>query len=164
MTTVLYEIEQRVTTLYQVAEKRFARTFNKPYIRLDLTGKTAGQAWPTKNLLRFNQTLLLENRSHFLKHTVAHEVAHLLAYELFGHTIKAHGKQWQAIMTDLFKLPADRCHSYDTTAARRTRVWRYRCGCHNKVLELSTIRHNRIQKGAVYQCLQCRTPLHYMQA
>ncbi|MFK0573607.1 SprT family zinc-dependent metalloprotease [Endozoicomonas sp.] len=161
MTSDLHQLQQRVIELYAQAEKRLNRRFQKPYIRLDLKGQTAGQAWIEKRQLRFNPVLLNENRDHFLKQTVAHEVAHLLAYELYGPRIRAHGREWQSIMMAVFQLPADRCHSYDTQRSSR-RDWLYQCQCQGKTIPLGTTRHNRSQKGTVYLCTTCRAPLKYL--
>ncbi|WP_067522315.1 SprT family zinc-dependent metalloprotease [Endozoicomonas ascidiicola] len=156
----LHQIEQRVLELYQEAERFFQKSFKRPYIRLDLTGATAGQAWIEKHQLRFNKVLLQENREHFIQQTVAHEVAHLLAYDLFGPRIRAHGREWQGIMIKVFRLPADRCHSYDTGRSSR-RQWLYQCHCKGREIALSTVRHNRSQRGTIYLCTTCRGPLTY---
>ncbi|USE34938.1 SprT family zinc-dependent metalloprotease [Endozoicomonas sp. SCSIO W0465] len=157
----LHQIEQRILELYQEAESFFQKPFRKPYIRLDLTGETAGQAWIEKHQLRFNKVLLQENREHFIRQTVAHEVAHLLAYELFGPKIRAHGKEWHGIMARVFRLPADRCHRYDTGRSSR-KQWLYQCHCHGKTIHLSTVRHNRSQRGTVYLCTACKGPLKFL--
>ncbi len=156
----LQEVQQRVVALYARSEQFFHRRLPMPYIRLDLTGSTAGQAWPQKHLLRFNPTLLRENRDDFLRQTVAHEVAHLLAYELYGSGIRPHGRQWQSIMTAVFGLPALRCHNYDTSRSTR-KEWLYHCRCDGKVIPMSTVRHNRAQKGTVYLCRCCKAPLTF---
>ncbi|OED40803.1 hypothetical protein ACH42_15650 [Endozoicomonas sp. (ex Bugula neritina AB1)] len=157
----LHQTQQRVTELYTHAERHFTKRFKQPYIRLDLRGDSAGQALPGKCQLRFNPILLRENRDHFVKQTIAHEVAHLLAHELFGPRVQAHGKEWQAIMINVFGLPADRCHTYDTRRSSK-RHWLYQCMCEGKTIPLSTIRHNRVHKGTVYLCNQCRGPLQFL--
>ncbi len=157
----LYQIQQRVIELYEQAECFYQISFRRPYVRLDLTGETAGQALIGKHQLRFNQVLLQENRQHFLRQTVAHEVAHLLAYDLFGPRIRAHGPKWQSVMTDAFLLPPHRCHNYDTRRSSR-KQWLYRCRCKDKTIALGTTRHNRSQKGTVYLCTACRSPLTFL--
>ncbi len=154
----LRDVQQRVIELYAQAEQFFRRHLRMPYIRLDLTGSTAGQAWPQKHLLRFNPVLLRENRADFLRQTVAHEVAHLLAHDLYGPGIRPHGRQWKSIMMTVFGLPAQRCHQYDTSRSSR-KEWLYRCQCDDKVIPLSTVRHNRAQKGTIYLCRCCKAPL-----
>ena len=157
----LYDIQQRIIELYTQAERHFLKRFKRPYVRVDLRGESAGQAWPKKYQLRFNPVLFKENREHFLRQTVAHEVAHLLAHELFGPRVQAHGKEWQGIMTEVFALPADRCHTYNTQNSSN-RPWLYKCCCEGKLVALSTIRHNRSRKGMVYLCTSCKTPLKFV--
>lgn len=155
-------IELRISELYCLAERHCLRRFPRPQISLTLRGETAGQAWTEKNLLRLNKQLFKENQEHFLKHTVGHEVAHLIAHQLFGKKIRPHGKEWQWIMEDIFKLPAQRTHSYDTSNASK-KPFLYRCSCEGKTIPLSTIRHNRAIKGTVYLCSQCREPLKFVE-
>jgi SprT protein len=43
---------------------------------------------------------------------------------------------------------------------RRQRRFTYRCGCQTH--QLSTVRHNRVQRGeAIYLCRQCRAAMIY---
>ncbi len=155
-------IEHRIIELYCQAERHLLQRFKRPRILLNLKGESAGQAWPEKKLLRFNPVLLRENKVHFLEQTVAHEVAHLLAHELFGSRIRAHGKEWQSIMIRVFGLSADRCHSYDTARSAR-RSFIYSCQCSDRTTALSTTRHNRASKGIVYLCTTCRSPLEFVE-
>ena len=69
---------QRVEACYQLAEAFFQRPFLRPAVSLRLRGLKAGVAHLTENKLRFNAQLYRENREHFLRQTVAHEVAHLV--------------------------------------------------------------------------------------
>ncbi|WP_448216576.1 SprT family zinc-dependent metalloprotease [Endozoicomonas sp. 2B-B] len=155
-------VELRVSELYCLAERHFLKRFPRPRISLSLRGETAGQAWTEKNLLRLNKQLLKENQEHFLKHTVGHEVAHLIAHQLFGRKIRPHGREWQLIMQEVFRLPARRTHSYNTSNASK-RPFLYSCSCAGKTIPLSSIRHNRAVRGAVYLCAQCREPLKFVE-
>lgn len=145
-------ILQRTKACYQRAEAYYGRSFPRPQIRLDLRGQAAGAAYVQHNLLRFNARLYRENAQHFLQHTVAHEVAHLLAYALHGRHIRPHGPQWQAIMEQVFHLPAERCHRYALPPVWKT-FYRYVCAC--KQHDLSPQRHGRITRGASYLCRHC---------
>ncbi|MGI9278411.1 MAG: SprT family zinc-dependent metalloprotease [Endozoicomonas sp.] len=155
-------IELRTSELYCLAERHFLKRFPRPQITLNLRGETAGQAWTEKNQLRLNKQLFKENKEHFLEHTVGHEVAHLIAHQLFGRNIRPHGREWQFIMEEVFRLPAQRTHSYNTRNASK-RPFLYRCRCDGKTIPLSTIRHNRAVKGTVYLCTQCREPLTFVE-
>ena len=64
---------------------------------------------------------------------MAHEVAHLIAHQLFGPRIRPHGEEWQLIMRGIYGLPPDRCHTY-AVKRRATTRYLYRCHCpeHNE--------------------------------
>lgn len=148
-------ILQRVRACLEQAERHYQRSFAMPDISLELRGQAAGKAWPQSNRLAFNRLLYQQNSAHFLQQTVAHEVAHLLAWQLYGGRIRPHGKEWQSIMQQLFGLPALRCHSYTLPARKRT-LHDYHCGCAGRVHGLSAWRHGRIMnRGARYLCKGC---------
>jgi len=105
-------IHARVETCYQQAEAFFKQRFVRAEVSFKLRGQKAGVAHLTENKLRFNPQLYRENREDFLRQTVAHEVAHLIAHQLFGLKIQPHGEEWQLIMRGVYELPPNRCHSY----------------------------------------------------
>src|SRR5690554_7028063 len=75
-------IMHRLEGGYQLAERHFNRPFPRPQVTLDLRGQKAGVAYLYRNLLRFNGQLYRENAEDFLRQTVPHEAAHLLAHAL----------------------------------------------------------------------------------
>lgn len=151
-------ILQRVEECYAQAEKYFNRHFPRPGISLDLRGQSAGAAYPQRNLLRFNAGLYLNNKSHFLQQTVAHEVAHLLVCHVYGLRVRPHGVEWQGIMQEVFGLPAHRCHQYQLAPVWRT-LYSYSCRCRQH--EFTSQRHTRAKRGSVYQCRVCRQTLEF---
>ena len=116
------QLESRVEACFQQAEDFFKRRFKRPQVSLKLRGQKAGVAHLHENLLRFNLQLYRENREDFLRQTVAHEVAHLVAHQLFGDSIQPHGEEWQLIMRGVYELPPNRCHTYEI---QRRGVTRY---------------------------------------
>jgi SprT protein len=162
----------RVKECFAIAEARFNTAFRMPNIRFDKRGTTAGTANGGKWELNFNMVLLNENVEHFVKQTVAHEVAHLIDHQVFemnaprfdrnGRRKKRapHGENWKRCMFVL-GVPAERCHSMDTSNAaqkrRKSKKFQYKCtGCET-VIEMSTIRHNKQQTGkANYSHIGCR--------
>lgn len=152
------QIYQRLEECYQRAEQYFERTFTRPEVSTCLRGQSAGAAYPQRNLLRFNMSLYRDNSEHFLRQTVAHEVAHLLAYTLHGRKIRPHGPQWQAIMRDVFGLPAERCHNYRLPPSWKT-LYAYACSCQQH--QFSAQRHSRATRGQGYLCKKCRHPLAF---
>jgi len=143
----------RVEACYQQAEVYFKRTFIRPHISLALSGQRAGCAHLQENRLRFNAQLYRENPDDFLQQTIAHEVAHLVAYQQFGANIRPHGGEWQAIMREVYALPPNRCHSYQV-AEKPQKGFFYRCTCATEMV-FSARRHALVQKGKCYRCLHC---------
>lgn len=155
------QVEARTQQLLATARLHFQQDPGQVVIRFDLTGKAAGMAmFPYRGtpVIRYNALLLAENREDFLTRTVPHEVAHVVARQLFGKRIKPHGAEWRQVM-QLFGAEASRCHNYDVSRSVRRRLKRYayRCGC--RTHQLSSIRHNRVKRGQTYHCLACKQPL-----
>lgn len=155
MDHILHRLEQ----CYQLAEQHFTRSFERPQVSLDLRGQKAGVAYLQRNLLRFNAQLYRENQQDFLRQTVPHEVAHLLAQALHGDHIRPHGREWQALMTGLFGLPAHRCHNY-AVPQRRSTHYLYRCLCPEN-LPFTPQRHALVRRGRRYSCRRCGHALHF---
>ncbi|WP_211829577.1 SprT-like domain-containing protein [Kistimonas asteriae] len=153
------DINRRIHQLIRKASHYYDIPFPPPIILMDLLGSDAGQALPGKNRLRFNPALYRQNPTHFVHHIVAHEVAHLIAAKVYGHRIKPHGKEWQAVMT-LFQVPPERCHNYDIRHAGRHHFI-YGCDCPEREIPLTAIRHNRIQRGVKYHCQHCGSALAF---
>jgi len=146
----------KITTCYQQAELRLKRTFPRPIIKFNQRGKAAGSARLQTNELRFNAILLQENQQHFITHTVPHEVAHLLTYQLYGRT-KPHGKEWQQIMNQIFALTAKTTHQYDVSNVKG-KTFTYTCHCTEH--QLTIRRHNKIIRDNIkYICRLCKQSL-----
>ncbi len=150
----------RVEACYQQAEIFFKQRFERPQVSFKLRGQKAGVAHLNQNLLRFNAQLYRENREHFLKQTVPHEVAHLVAHQLFGPRIRPHGEEWQLIMRGVYDLAPDRCHSYAVARPQQTR-YIYRCACAERDFSFTAQRHALVRKGRRYACRSCRSTLAF---
>ncbi|MDS9874905.1 SprT family zinc-dependent metalloprotease [Pseudomonas protegens] len=154
------QLNTRVEDCFQLAESFFKRPFKRPVVSLKLRGQKAGVAHLHENLLRFNPQLYRENTEDFLKQTVAHEVAHLIAHQLFGERIQPHGEEWQLIMRGVYELPPNRCHTYDVKRRSVTR-YIYRRPCAESDFPFSAQRHKLVAQGRRYLCRRCRQTLVY---
>ena len=152
------QIHARVEACYQQAEAFFKRAFPRPEVSFKLRGQKAGVAHLHENKLRFNPQLYRENQDDFLKQTVAHEVAHLVAHQLFGSRIQPHGEEWQLIMRGVYELPPNRCHTYEVKRRKTTR-YLYRCACPDSDYPFSAQRHALVVRGRRYYCRRCRVTL-----
>jgi len=110
--------------------------------------------------LKFHAQLLIDNVDSYLKDTVSHEVAHLVAWSMYtrvGNYIKPHGREWKSVM-HTFGVDADvqvKDGELDmSNVGRNSTTFDYTCGC--RTFQLSKIRHNRIQRGAKYICPKCK--------
>lgn len=131
-------------------------TLKLPEIRFDLKGLCAGQALPTKQVVRLNVDLAREYGADFIHDTLPHEVAHLVAWSVWGRRIKPHGPEWQSVMQFL-GVSAERCHRYACQPTRKLKRYRYTCVCREH--EVTSIRHNRMRRGTRYTCRYCHTTL-----
>lgn len=154
------ELMASVEQCYQLAEQRLGRSFARPRVTLDLRGQRAGVAYLNRNLLRFNAQMYQDHADDFLRQTVPHEVAHLIAHALHGGHIRPHGPEWKQLMTGLFGLPAKRCHDYPVVAARRRTNYLYQCGCPAPV-PFTAQRHAWVGRGQRYQCRCCGSLLRF---
>jgi SprT protein len=152
------QLHARVEACYQQAEAFFNKRFERPQVSFKLRGQKAGVAHLNSNLLRFNPQLYRENREHFLKQTVAHEVAHLIAHQMFGGRIRPHGEEWQLIMRGVYELTPDRCHTYEISRRQVSRFI-YRCACAGQDFPFTPQRHALVRKGRRYFCRSCRATL-----
>ena len=148
-----YLVLDKLSALQKEVRRVFGVTVN-PEIAFDLRGRAAGQANYQKDKIRFNRDLLEKYTDEFVSQTVPHEFAHLVAYTKFGRRIRPHGAEWKSVMIALDVKPV-RTHSFEVMPARRLKRFPYKCNCPGLLHELSTIRHNRIQRGRLYICKKC---------
>ena len=69
----------------------------------------------------FNIKLAVKNPDEYYDQVVPHEVAHHVQWMLFPGSMKklaGHGKEWQGIMKNVFKIPSDRYHNMNTSDVR----------------------------------------------
>ncbi|TRX75997.1 SprT family zinc-dependent metalloprotease [Pseudomonas mangiferae] len=150
----------KVEACYQQAEAFFHRRFTRPDVSFKLRGQKAGVAHLQENRLRFNPQLYRDNQDDFLRQTVPHEVAHLIAHQVFGGRIQPHGEEWQLIMRGVYELQPHRCHSYAVERRQGTR-YIYRCGCPDQDFPFTAQRHALVGRGRRYICRRCRGPLTF---
>ncbi|MEP2651171.1 MAG: SprT family zinc-dependent metalloprotease [Paraglaciecola sp.] len=152
-------VNEQVEQCYLTATNYFECSFERPTIHFNQRGKIAGCARLQTNELRFNPVLLKDNLDTFINEVVPHEVSHLLTFILFGR-VKPHGKEWQAIMTDVFKLKPNTRHQMDVNKVKG-KTFLYQCQC--GPVELSIRRHNKVIRGTQnYICRRCKEALKYM--
>jgi SprT protein len=154
---VMAEARTRTGLLIAEAPRLIGRSAASPETRFDLRGQAAGQfrmEAGRRPVIRYNIELLTRHPTDFLAQTVPHEVAHYLVYLRFGSDARPHGVEWRGLMRAMRADPS-RCHSFDTSGLETRRIRRhpYHCDCADH--ELTSVRHNRILRGASYRCKVC---------
>lgn len=142
-------------------------------IEFSLIGKVAGKFIYKGKACRLNFNLIFATNhpEEYLARTVTHEIAHYVRYyrNQYKHDRAAngnrdsHGLKWKSVMKELGATDITRCHSYDTSAiaTRKYKKFSYACDYGHKY-ELTSIRHNRSQKGMMwYNCRECDSRLHF---
>ena len=160
--TLQQSAQQKLSSLYDMAVVspallKYKRTFTQPDLAFKQRGKIAASARLQKNVININPILFGQNPDYFLSHIIAHELAHILVYQLYGLKVKPHGLEWKKVMLEVFSLPPKVTHSLDVSDVAMREIL-YQCAC--QTVGLSLIRHNRvIQKKQVYICRKCKQTL-----
>ena len=165
------QVVQRLNKLWSIVEQNYPnfRMLSFPRVNYNLHGRVAGKAFcifnnfneVVESEVRFNKQLLLENQQGFIDRTVGHELAHIVAYQLYGKEIKPHGREWKMVMR-MFGQEPSRCHSFDVSNVSTRKTHTYECGC--RTFQLTSVRHNKIIKGkSSYTCNKCKGALRLLQ-
>lgn len=147
----------RLQALWALAQPRLGRRRLAPPTMGFYRGRTdAGRAHQREQRIEINEDLLERHPDAMLGETIAHELAHVLVFQLFGRRARAHGPEWQAVMREWFGVTPQRTHSFDLQGlqVRRQQRHRYHCGCREHAL--STVRHRRALRGVDYRCVACQ--------
>lgn len=153
------EIIRRAETAWQLAQE-IHPGLPRPKIWFDLRGRSAGQAHYQRGGLRFNRTLLRENRQAFMDEIVPHEMAHWLVFHLEeGMRARPHGREWQTVMRKLYGLKPITTHRFDI-ARSSPAPYLYRCRCET-AHRFTGRRHSLVRKGTRYRCRVCRATLRF---
>lgn len=163
-------IRQKVVESINRARSHYGIFVPPPELDFALKGSKAGQfRWLHSHqaqklrrpFLRFNLAMAMENQDDFLKQVVPHEVAHLITVAQWGK-VRPHGREWQKVMQECFGLQPDRCHSYNVRGhvKRWPRHYIYACSC--REFAMTTMMHNRLQKGQRRRCRKCKGELVFV--
>jgi len=157
---VIAETEHYIEQAAQLCDRRLAMI----PVAFNLRGRAAGmyRVRGQQREIRYNPFLFAKYFDDNLANTVPHEVAHYVIDCLYGlRQVRPHGREWQTIMHGFGVKPERTCrYDLEGVPQRRQQRFRYQCGCATH--QLTTQRHNKIQRGlARYLCRQCQQPLAY---
>ncbi|MCB1687692.1 MAG: SprT-like domain-containing protein [Halioglobus sp.] len=158
------QVAQRTENFIVRAEHIFSRRFDRVPVLFDLRGRAAGmfKVIGKRRLIRYNPWIFAKYFEENLRDTVPHEVAHYIVHEVYPRrTTRPHGQAWKNLMAEFGADPGvtfDR--DLDGVPQRSQRTHRYHCGC--QLHEVSTTRHNRVQRRRMrYHCCSCDGLLVY---
>jgi SprT protein len=160
--TLLNEAQDRLNSLFNLAItnsaiSEFTELFKQPHLAYNQRGKVAASALLQKNIIKINATLYSQNTNYFITHIIAHELAHIMVYQLYGLRVKPHGIEWQKMMLEVFDLPPKVTHTLDVSEVAMREIT-YECACQK--VPLSLTRHNKVvNKRQLYVCRKCKTVL-----
>jgi len=146
----------------ELANQQLQLRLSKIQVRFDLKGRSSGMfvVQRDQTYIRYNEIIFSQFYADTLVNTVAHEVAHYVVHSIWGiRKVKPHGKEWKQVMA-LFGVKPEVTSDYDVSdlPLRRQTQHEYTCGCMSH--QLSTTRHNKVQKKkAIYKCRKCLQPL-----
>ena len=154
----------RVQECVDVVNAHYDRLHAVPSLLFYRGSRVAGRAFPHLWKLELSLDFLERDEEQMLAQTVPHEMAHLVVdrqRDVKTKEPKPHGREWQAVMRDVFGLEPERCHNMDAAGIGRgprlMRTHLYVCRC--TTWSLSTTRHNRIRRGGSYSCPACGAAL-----
>jgi SprT protein len=138
---------------YRMSCARFGPRIGLPSISFDLRGaSTVAQAWVGENHIQLNAGALVADEARFSAEVIPHELAHLLAYRIYGAEIAPHGDEWQKIMG---ALGVEANVTYDVeyeTDSSGPYIYACHCGKHG----ISARRHNILWRSKGTKVLECQ--------
>ncbi len=139
--------------------RKYRHALHCPSLLFNQRGKIAASAVLQKNLIKLNASLYSDNTDYFLQQVIAHELAHIMVYQLYGRSTKPHGKEWQHLMLAIFTIPAHVTHCLDVSKVAMQKFM-YQCDCQK--IPLSLIRHNKVLRNKqIYHCRLCHGVLRW---
>ena len=92
---------------------RIIPDWKPPKLLWNEVGNVAGRAVYGPNEVRLNLVYAITQGRDMLEDTLPHEIAHIMAYQLFGREVAGHGKEWKECYRMLTKgKDPTRCHTY----------------------------------------------------
>lgn len=152
---IISEVKKTVDYAHQI----FPIIMPMPAIELINRGTKGGSAHYHKHVVKFHEILAKENPNEF-HNTIKHEIAHLIAFRMYGEKGKGHGKLFKSVF---IKLGGNgkRTHSYKTSHLKQKytcRRYEYSCKCPGKFFWLSQQKHNQlVSNKKQWFCRKCHT-------
>lgn len=154
---VMNSVIESVNLCFDKADAFFNNRFKRASCNFKQRGRAAGTAHLQKNEIRFNYFMYQQDPNRFIDTVIPHEVAHIIVFQIYGSTVKPHGKEWQAVMMKVYGIKPDRTHTFDTPPPKE--IYQYHCECQQH--DFTKRRHTRAQGGVQYICKNCNSKLFF---
>lgn len=159
--TNIEKLENRFAEVVALAVGTFEVNLDKLHVVFDIKGNsTLGEARLTRETGEMSVRLNAQAVEHYFDelydNTIPHEVAHIVDFVMCAHKSKSksnngHNSVWKMYCTALGG-DATRVAEGDFSKlkpARKMRMWLYKDVVTGELHELTTVRHNKLQKGKV---------------
>ena len=133
------QVERKIDACVSLAQRYYRIRLVPPTFNFKQRGRSAGTAYLQRNEMRFNAYMLAQDPAKFIENVVPHEVAHIVVHQIYGGSVRPHGREWVAVMEHLFNVDAARTHDFAVPQARN--AYLYRCQCQEH--EFTAHRHGR---------------------
>lgn len=155
------KVNIKLVSLVKHAEAIYRQKFKIPSVSYDLKGTVAGTATYKTWSIQLNPILFDENEKEFLDQVVGHELAHLLAIEMYGNKIAHHGKEWKSVMSAL-GLRVEVKHKFNVENTLRTsKIFKYKCNCKEHLFTLRKHNSTLKKKYTKLICNVCKGDVVY---
>lgn len=149
---------ESVKSCFDKADGFFGNEFKRSVCNFKQRGRAAGTAHLQKNEIRFNYFMYQQDPEVFISTVIPHEVAHIIVFQIYGSTVKPHGKEWQAVMMKVYGIAPDRTHTFNTPPPKQ--VYFYHCECQQH--DFTKQRHAKVLRGVQYVCKNCKSTLKFI--
>ena len=97
---LLHDVQIQTTHWWNKAKEIYGedRLEGAPFVNFNIRGKVAGKVDIITHEIKYNKILLEENYDAFCSRTIPHEVAHIVAFQLYGS--RGHDKYWKKVMIE----------------------------------------------------------------
>lgn len=170
------QVQDKVDSMIEYANETWDLGMELVYVDYNLTSSRALGTCLTQTKhgeivsnISLNAELLKEYKEVYIDDVVVHEVCHAIVGHKFPNgynsrmqRVMPHGKEFKAVCSHFGNDGKSTTKLFSGSeamkATRKTNRFTYSCGCMEH--ELSTVRHNKIQRGtASYSCSVCKSKL-----
>lgn len=145
--------KNKIREVYELACELYQLKTPCPTVDFEAYGRIGGRAWMGLNIISINSKMMLMNSERILEELAPHEMAHIVAYKIYG--VSDHSDTWQQIAVKL-GASGSRTHNYNFELARKTKKHIYYClGCAGNCIVGSNV-HNKMMEGQVRCCARCK--------